>query len=77
MDSTMTTILANASVEIHQLASTLIITIQTLVNVTVDHMIVTQVNTLILRAVAANAQCTRPAQTINTSMKHLASVNAK
>ena len=77
MNSTMTTIRANASVEIHQLANILIITIQTLVNVTVDLMIATQANTLTQRAVAANAQSTRPAQTINTSMVPLASVNAK
>ena len=77
MNSTMTTIRANASVEIHQLANILIITIQTLVNVTVDLMIATQVNTLTQRAVAANARSTRPAQTINTSMVPLASVNAK
>ena len=76
MDSTMTTIHANASVEIHQLASILTISTQTLVNVTVDLMTVTQVNTLTQRAVAANAQSTRPAQTINTSMVQLASVNA-
>ena len=76
MDSTMTTIHANASVEIHQLASILTISTQTLVNVTVDLMIVTQVNTLTPRAVAANAQSTRPAQTINISMVQLASVNA-
>ena len=77
MNSTMTTIRANASVEIHQLANILIITIQTLVNVTVDLMIATQANTLTQRAVAENAQSTRPAQTINTSMVPLASVNAK
>ena len=77
MDSTMIMIHVNASVEIHQLASILIITIQILVNVTVDLMIVTQANTLTQRAVAANAQSTRPAQTINSSMEHRASVNAK
>ena len=44
MESTMIMIHVNASVKIHQLASILIITTQTLVNVTVDLMIVTQVN---------------------------------
>ena len=75
MDSTMTTIHVNASVEIHQLASILIITTQKLVNVTVDLTTVTQANTLTPRAVAANALSTRPAQTINTSMKCHASAN--
>ena len=77
MDSTMIMTHVNASVEIHQLASILIITTQTLVNVTVDLTTATQANTLTPRAVVANAQCTRPAQTINTSMVPLASVNAK
>ena len=77
MDSTMIMIHANASVEIHQLANILIITTQTLVNVTVDLMTVTQANTLTPRAVAANAQSTRPAQTINTSMECRANVNVK
>ena len=76
MDSTMTMTHANASVEIHQLASILTITTQTLVNVTVALTTVTQANTLILRAVAANALNTRHVQTINTSMAQLASVNA-
>ena len=75
MDSTMIMTHVNASVEIHQLANILIITIQTLVNVTVDHMTVTQANTLTQRAVAANAQNTRPATTINISTIQLASVN--
>ena len=77
MDSTMTTIRANASVKIHQLASILIITTQTLVNVTVDHMTATLVSILTQRAAAANALSTRPAQTINTSIECRASVNVK
>ena len=77
MDSTMIMIHVNASVEIHQLASILIITIQILVNVTVDLTIATQANTLTQRAVAANALSTRPAQTINTSMECRANVNVK
>ena len=76
MDSTMTMIHVNASVKIHQVASILIITTQILANVTVDLMTVTQANTLTQRAVAASAQSTRPAQTINTLMIQLASVNA-
>ena len=76
MDSTMTMTHVNASVAIHQLASILTIITQTLVNVTADLMTATQANTLTQRAVAANALSTRPAQTINTSMVQLASVNA-
>ena len=73
----MTMTHANASVKIHQLVSILITTTQILVNVTADLMTATQANTLTPRAVAANAQSTRPAQTINTSMEHHASVNVK
>ena len=75
MDNTMTMIHANASVEIHQLANIHSITTQTPVSVIVDHMIATRANTLTQRAVVANAQSTRPAQTISTSMIQLVSVN--
>ena len=75
-ESTMITIHANANVAIHQIASIPGITTQILANVTADLTIATQVNTLIPRAVAANAQSTRPVQTINISMVQLASVNA-
>ena len=67
----------NASVEIHQLANIHTISTLTPANVIVDHMIATQVNTLTPRVVAANAQSTRPAQTINTSMKLPANVSVK
>ena len=76
MDNTTIMIHVNANVEIHQLASILTITTQTLVNAIADLMIATQVSTSIPRVVAVSAQSTRPAQTINTSMVHLASVNA-
>ena len=75
MDNTMTMTHVNASVEIHQLANIHSITTQTPVSVIVDHMIATRANTLTQRAVVANAQSTRPAQTINTSMIQLVSVN--
>ena len=77
MESTMIMIHVNASVEIHQLASILIIITQTLVNVTVDHMTAMLVSTLTQRAVAVSAQSTRPAQTINSSMEHRANVSVK
>ena len=77
MDSTMIMTHVNVNVKIHQLANIHTISTLTPANVTVDHMIATQVNTLTQRAVAANAQSTRPVQTINTSMVPLASVNAK
>ena len=67
----------NAGVKIHQLANIPTISILTPVNVTADLMTATQVNTLTPRAVAVSAQSTRPVQTINTSMKHPASVNVK
>ena len=72
MDNTMITTHVNASVEIHQLASTHTITTQTLVNVIVDLMTAMLVNTLTPRAAAVSVQSTRPAQTINTSMIQLA-----
>ena len=76
MANTMIMTHVNASVKIHQLVNIHTITTLILVNVTVDHMIAMLDNTLTPRAVAANAQSTRPATTINTSMVQLASVNA-
>ena len=77
MDSTMNMTHVNASVEIHQVVNIHTISTLTPANVIVDHIIATQVNTLISRVVAANAQSTRPAQTINTSMKLPANVSVK
>ena len=77
MDNTMIMTHVNASVEIHQLVNIHTITTLTPVNVTADLMTATQANTLTQRAVAANAQSTRPVQTINTSMECRASVNVK
>ena len=66
----------NASVKIHQLANIHTITIPTLVNVIADLMTAMLANTLTQRAVAASAQSTRPAQTINTSTALHANVSA-
>ena len=71
----MTMTHVNVSVEIHQLASILTITILTLVNVIADLMTAILLSILITKAVAVSAQSIRPAQTINTSMVQLASVN--
>ena len=76
LGNTMTTIHVIASAKIHQLAMLHTIMIQIRVNVHVDHMTAMLVSILTQRAVAANAQSTRPATTINTSMIQLASVNA-
>ena len=76
MDNTMITTHVNVSVEIHQLASILTITTQTLVNVIADPMTAILLSISITKAVAANAQSTRPAQTINISMVQLVSVSA-
>ena len=73
----MTMIHVNASAKTHQLVMLPTIMTQILVNVSVDHMIVMLIGTLTTRAVAASVQSTRPVQTINTSMVHLASVNVK
>jgi hypothetical protein len=75
-ESTMTMIHVIVSVKRHQHATLHTTTIQAHVNASVDHMIAMLVNTLTQRPVAVNAQSTKPAKTINTSMVQLASVNA-
>ena len=74
-ENTMTMIRVNASVKIHQLAMLLTIMTQIRVNVSVDHTIAMLVNILTITAVAANAQSTRPVQTISISMIQLVSVS--
>ena len=76
LGNTMTMIHVIASAKIHQLAMPLTTMIQIHANAFVDPMTATLVNTLTQRAVAASAQSTRPATTINTSTVQLASVNA-
>ena len=76
LGNTTITIHVIASAKIHQLAMPHTIMIQIHVNVYVNHMTAMLVYTLTPRAVAASAQSTRRAQTINTSMIQLASVNA-
>ena len=76
-ENTMTTIHVHASVVICQHAMLPIIMIRIHVNVSAGLTSATQVSTLTPRAVAVSVQNTRPAQTINTSMVHLASVNVK
>ena len=75
-ESTMIMTHVNASVVIHQHAMLLTIMIQIHVNVSANHTIAMLVSISTPRAVAANAQSTRPAQTISTSMAQLVSVNA-
>ena len=75
-ENTTTMTHVNANVKIHQPAMTPTIMTQIRVNVYVDHMTATLASTLTPRAVAVSAQSTRPAQTINSSMLQLASVNA-
>ena len=74
-ENTMTMIRVNASVKIHQLAMLLTIMTQIRVNVSVDRTTAMLVNILTIKAVAANAQSTRPAQAISTSMIQLVSVS--
>ena len=76
LENIMITIHVIVSAKIHRLAMPLTIMIQIRVNAYVDHMTAMLVNTLTQRAVAANAQSTRPVPTISTSTLQLASVNA-
>ena len=76
-ENTTTMTLVIACARIHRLAMLLTTMTQIPASVSVDHMIATLVNTLTPRPVAASAPSTRPAQTISTSMKHLANVNVK
>ena len=76
-ENTMTMTHVIASVKIHQLAMLHTTIIQTHVSVPANLMVAILASTLTTRAVAASAQSTRPAQTINTLMEHLANVNVK
>ena len=76
-ENTTTMTHVNVSVVICHLVLLPTIMIPIHVNVFVGLTIATRVSTLTLKAVAASAQSTRPAQTISISMEHLANVNVK
>lgn len=76
-ENTMTMIHVIASARIHQLVMLHTIMTQIRVNVSVDHMTVQHISTLMLKPVAAAVVRLQPARGTNSSMKHPANANAR